>query len=132
MPNPPDVVNILFTGVAPTRQEGQNKRAHLYCDRRVATLAREASFVWEWGCWFHVVRKQLRKLKTCNLKRLNEIRFTRNVLSGIDQSKEKLIQLSLRASINAPPRLPVISSGEGWSVWCPTARIQRGTSQAAR
>lgn len=30
MPDPPDVVNILFIGVAPTRQEGQNKGTHFY------------------------------------------------------------------------------------------------------
>jgi uracil-DNA glycosylase len=30
MPDPPDVVNILFIGVAPTRQRGQNKGTHFY------------------------------------------------------------------------------------------------------
>jgi uracil-DNA glycosylase len=30
IPDPPKVVNILFIGVAPTRQEGQNKGTHFY------------------------------------------------------------------------------------------------------
>jgi len=30
IPDTPDVVNILFIGVAPTRQEGQNKGTHFY------------------------------------------------------------------------------------------------------
>jgi len=68
MPNPPDVVNILFTGVALTKQDGQNKGAHFYCDRRLATLARGGFLRREWACWFDVVRKQLRKLKTRNVQ----------------------------------------------------------------
>jgi len=30
MPDPPDVGNMLLAFVAPTRQEGQNKRTHFY------------------------------------------------------------------------------------------------------
>lgn len=30
MPDPPEMVNILFVGVAPTRQEGKNKGTHFY------------------------------------------------------------------------------------------------------
>jgi hypothetical protein len=44
------------------------KGGDLYCDCRLATLAREASFVREWGCWFHVVRKHLRELNIRNLQ----------------------------------------------------------------
>lgn len=83
MSDPPDVVNILFTGVAPTRQDGQSKGAHFYCDRRLATLARGASLVGSGAAGLMLSGNSCEnlKLETCNLKRLDKIRFEMNLFS---------------------------------------------------
>lgn len=76
MPDPPDVGNMLFTFVVPTRQEGENKRTHFYLRvKRRSFGSGIAGFMLSGNSCENY------KLETCNLKRLGEICLTRNVLS---------------------------------------------------
>jgi hypothetical protein len=61
MPDPPDVGNMLLTFVAPTRQEGQNKRTHFYL--RVKRRSFGSGIA-----GFMLSGNQLRKLKTRNVQ----------------------------------------------------------------